>query len=202
MNLRQVKQKSFRIALSGLTIAGSVVGAWLVIENSKITEEFLITKEDIASGSPLRVEDLERAPLALFSVGRQYLKPDQLPVGAYLTRAVSAGEAIPKAAVTTQFLDDWSNIVVTPAVELSSSITPGVSVTVWASPALDFQIFGEPVVAAVDAEVVEIREPTDNFAGARASVEVRVPRESIQTLLRAIANGDSIALTSFGTSLG
>jgi hypothetical protein len=65
---------------------------------------------------------------------------------------------------------------------------------------LDFQTFGEPVIAAVDAEVVEIREPKDNFAQAAKSVELRVPREAIQGLLRSIANGDAIALTAFGGS--
>jgi hypothetical protein len=119
-----------------------------------------------------------------------------------LTRSVSAGEAIPKSSVTTQQLDDWSNIVLTPSVELSGAIAPGSKVSVWASPALDYQSFGEPTIAALDVEVVAIRDPEGSFAQAGKSVELRVPIAAIQSLLRAIANGDAIALMATSPTLG
>jgi hypothetical protein len=145
--------------------------------------------------------DLASSELALFTIGENYLKDNELPSGAYLSRAVAAGEAIPRSAVVTQLLDDWSNIVITPSVELSSSIGPGTRVLVWASPSLDYQSYGEPTIAAIDAEVVEIRVPQGNFAQAQSSVELRVPFGAIQSLLRSIANGDAIALTASGQSL-
>jgi hypothetical protein len=195
------RKKSVRLLLSGLVISGSVLGAWLVIESSKATESYLITKQDLASGSPLVASDLASSELALFTIGENYLKDNELPSGAYLSRAVAAGEAIPRSAVVTQLLDDWSNIVITPSVELSSSIGPGTRVLVWASPSLDYQSYGEPTIAAIDAEVVEIRVPQGNFAQAQSSVELRVPFGAIQSLLRSIANGDAIALTASGQSL-
>jgi hypothetical protein len=196
----KVRGKQLQLIMSGLAIAGSIVGAWFVIESSKTTEEYLVTLQDFATGSPIRPENVQKAELSLFGLSDSYLKSGDLQEGTYLTRPISKGEAIPRAAITTQYLDDWSNLVLTPSVELSSAISPGATVSVWASPALDFQTFGEPVIAAVDAEVVEIREPKDNFAQAAKSVELRVPREAIQGLLRSIANGDAIALTAFGGS--
>jgi hypothetical protein len=193
--------RPLRLLASGLVISGSVVGAWFVIESSKVTESYLITKQDLASGSKLFSSDLSTGDLALFVVGQSYLKSNELPIGAYLTRPIAAGEVIPRSAVTTQFLDDWSNLVITPSIELSSSIGPGSKVLVWASPYLDYQSFGEPVIAALDVEVVEIREPESNFAQALKSVELRVPLSSVQTLLRSISNGDAIALTASGSSL-
>jgi hypothetical protein len=195
------RKKTARLLLSGLVISGSVIGAWLVIESSKATESYLITKQDLATGSPLVASNLSTGGLALFTIGENYLKEEELPTGAYLLRAVSAGEAIPRSAVTTQLLDDWSNIVITPSVELSSSIGPGSRVLVWVSPALDYQSYGEPAIAAIDAEVVEIRVPQGNFAQALGSVELRVPFDTLQSLLRSIANGDAIALTASGQSL-
>jgi hypothetical protein len=195
-------KRPLQLALSVVAIAGSVVGAWLVIESSKITEVYLITSSDLASGSALVELELATADLALFSMGSLYLQPGEIPEGSYLTRSVSAGEAIPKSSVTTQQLDDWSNIVLTPSVELSGAIAPGSKVSVWASPALDYQSFGEPTIAALDVEVVAIRDPEGSFAQAGKSVELRVPIAAIQSLLRAIANGDAIALMATSPTLG
>jgi len=199
---KSVRKRPIQLVLSFMAIAGSVVGAWFVIESSKITEVYLVTKSDLASGTALVELELETAELALFSLGPSYLKPGQLPEGSYLTRAVPAGEAIPKSSVTTQQLDDWSNIVLTPSVELSGEITSGSKVSVWASPALDYQSFGEPTIAALDAEVVAIRDPEGSFAQAGKSVELRVPVANIQALLRAVVNGDALALMASGSSLG
>ena len=196
------RKRPLQLALSAVAIAGSVVGAWFVIESSKITEVYLVTNSDLASGTALLETELSTADLALFQLGDSYLKPGELPEGSYLTRSISAGEVIPRNSVTTQVLDDFSNIVLTPTVELSEAITPGIRVSVWASPALDYQSFGEPSIAALDVEVVAIREPGGSFAQAGKSVELRVPIASIQSLLRAMANGDAIALMASGSTLG
>jgi len=199
---KSARKRPLQLALSAVAIAGSVVGAWFVIESSKITEVYLVTNSDMASGSALVELDLQTADLALFSIGTSYLQPGEIPEGAYLTRSISAGEAIPRNSVTTQQLDDWSNIVLTPSVELSGAIAAGSKVSVWSSPALDYQSFGEPTIAALDVEVVAIREPEGSFAQAGKSVELRVPIASIQSLLRAMANGDAIALMASSSTLG
>ena len=185
-----------RLVLSGVIIVSSILGAWWLIERSKATESYLITRQDMATGSAVQESNLETSALALFGIGDNYLKEGELPTGSYLSRSISAGEAIPKSALTTQTLDDWSNIVITPSVELSRSIRPGSKVLVWASPALDYQSFGEPGITAVDVEVVEIREAKGNFAQGQNSVELRVPIDALQSLLRSISNGDAIALTA------
>ena len=199
---KSARKRPLQLALSAVAIAGSVVGAWFVIESSKITEVYLVTQRDMASGSALVELELQTADLALFSIGTSYLQPGEIPEGAYLTRSISAGEAIPRSSVTTQQLDDYSNIVLTPSVELSGAIVAGSKVSVWSSPALDYQSFGEPTIAALDVEVVAVREPEDSFAQAGKSVELRVPIASIQSLLRAIANGDAIALMASSATLG
>jgi len=50
--------------------------------------------------------------------------------------------------------------------------------------------------------VVQIRQPEGSFASASKSVEIRVPKTSIQSILRAIANRDAIALTASSVSIG
>jgi hypothetical protein len=192
---------SLRLVFSGLIVSSSVLGFWWLLESSKVTETYLITKTDLASGSPVSTDNLQPIELSLFSLSKSYLRANELPVGSYLIRPLSAGEAVPKAALTTQQLDDRANIVITPSVELSSEIRPGTKVSIWASPMLDYQNFGEPSIQAIDVEVVGISEPQGNFTQGLNSVELRVPIESIQSLLRAIANNDAIALTSSSSSL-
>jgi hypothetical protein len=193
--------KFLKLTLSGLIVSSSVVGFWWVLETNKVTESYLITKVDLSSGSPLLELDLKQAELSLFATGENYLKASQLPTGAYLIRSLSAGEVIPRSAVTTQSLDDWANIVLTPSIELSAQIRPGTKVSVWASELLDYQSFGEPFITALDAEVVGIRPPQGNFSQGLSSVELRVPVENLKALLRSISNRDAIALTSSATSL-
>lgn len=188
------------IALSALAVLGSVLGVWFVIDSNRTTELFLVTKQDMPSGATLSLSSLEQIELSLFELTGAYLQPESLPEGAYLQRPIGAGEAIPLTAITDQELDNWSNIVITPNVPISSQVAIGSKVAIWASPLIEFQTFGEPALLAVDVEVVAILEPEGGFSGQVGSVELRVPNESIQYLLGAIANKASIALTATARS--
>ena len=181
---------------SSLLVVGSMVGAWVLIEQSKTTEVFLVTKQNLASGTSLTAADLDQIPLSMFEISGSYLPPDALVEGLVLTRPLAAGEAVPVSALTTAELTNWSNVVLTPALELSSQIEVGTKVSIWSSPHLDFQTFGEPDLLATDIEVVKIIEPQGNFADTSKSVELRVPKNSLQYLIGAITNNDALALTS------
>jgi hypothetical protein len=184
------------LTASGLLVVGSILGAWVVIEQSKTTEVFLVTKQNLASGTLLTGSDLDQISLSMFEISDSYLKPDALVEGLVLTRPLAAGEAVPVSALTSAELTNWSNIVLTPALELSSQIQVGTKVSIWSSPHLDFQTFGDPILLATEIEVVKIIEPQGNFADNSKSVELRVPKNSLQYLIGAITNNDALALTS------
>ena len=188
------------IALSALAVLGSVLGAWFFIESNKTTEVFLVTKQDLPSGAALNLNNLEKIELSLFGLAGAYLRPESLLEGAYLQRPIGSGETIPLSAITTQDQDNWSNLVLTPQIPVSSKVTVGSKVAIWASPLLEFQTYGEPVLLAVDAEVVELIEPDSGFASQQKSLEVRVPSASLQYLLGAISGQASIAITAKGGS--
>jgi len=199
MNRARVKSP-VSLTLSTLAVVGSILGVWFVIDSNRNTEVFLVTKQDLSSGAPISLSSLEQVELSLFELTGAYLQPNSLPEGAYLQRAIGSGEVIPLSAITNQNLDNWSNVVITPEVPISSQVTIGSKVAIWAAPLLDFQTFGEPTLLAVDVEVVAIIEPEGGFVGKTNSVELRVPNESIQYLLGAIANKASIALTATARS--
>ena len=190
------KRRPLVLAASSLLVLGSMVGAWVLIEQSKTTEVFLVTKQNLASGTSLKASDLDQLPLSMFEISGSYLQPPALVEGLVLTRPLAAGEAVPVSALTTAELTNWSNVVLTPALELSSQIEVGTKVSIWSSPHLDFQTFGEPDLLATDIEVVKIIEPQGNFADTSKSVELRVPKNSLQYLIGAITNNDALALTS------
>ena len=188
------------IALSALVVLGSVLGAWFFIDSSKTTEVFLVTKQDLPSGASLNIANLERMELSLFDLAGAYLRPESLLEGTYLQRPIGSGETIPLSAITTQDQDNWSNLVLTPQIPLSSNVSVGSKVSIWASPLLEFQTYGEPVLLAVDAEVVQLIEPEGGFAGQQKSLELRVPSETLQYLLGAISSQASMAITASGGS--
>ena len=188
------------IALSSVVVASSVIGAWLFIESNRTTEVFLVTKQNLASGAPLEIANLEQVELSLFGLAGAYLQPESLLEGSYLQRPIGSGEAIPLSAVTNQDQNNWSNLVMTPQVPVSSQVRVGSNVFIWASPLLEYQSYGEPVLLAVDVEVVAIDEPEGSFAGQQKSIELRVPTDSVQYLLGAISSQALIALTTQGGS--
>ena len=188
------------IAVSAVVVLSSVLGAWFFIESNKTTEVFLVTKQNLASGSPLNIGNLDRVELSLFGLAGAYLQPETLLEGAYLQRPIGSGEVIPVSAITTQDQNNWSNLVITPEVPISSQIAVGTKVAIWASPLIEFQSYGEPVLLAVDVEVVAIIEPEGGFANQAKALELRVPSESIQYLLGAISSKASIAITATGGS--
>ena len=194
------RKSPMSIAISTLVVLGSVLGAWLFIDSNKTTEIFLVTKQALPSGAPLNIANLEKIELSLFGLAGAYLRPETLVEGTYLQRPIGSGETIPVSAITTQDQDNWSNLVLTPQIPMSSNVTVGSKVSIWASPLLEFQSYGEPVLLATDAEVVEVIEPEGGFAGQQKSLELRVPAESLQYLLGAISGQASIAITATGGS--
>ena len=194
------RKSPISIALSALAVLGSVLGAWFFIESNKTTEVFLVTKQDLPSGAALNLNNLDKIELSLFGLAGAYLRPESLLEGAYLQRPIGSGETIPLSAITTQDQDNFSNLVLTPQIPVSSQVTVGSKVAIWASPLLEFQTYGEPVLLAVDAEVVELIEPEGGFAGQQKLLELRVPSESLQYLLGAISGQASIAITATGGS--
>ncbi len=188
------------IAISSIVVLGSVLGAWFFIESNKTTEVFLVTKQDLPSGAALNLNNLEKIELSLFGLAGAYLRPESLLEGTYLQRPIGSGETIPLSAITTQDQDNWSNLVLTPQIPLSSKVTVGSKVAIWVSPLLEFQTYGEPVLLEVDAEVVELIEPESGFASQQKSLELRVPSDSLQYLLGAISGQASIAITANGGS--
>jgi hypothetical protein len=188
------------IAASAVVVVCSVVGAWFFIESNRTTEVFLVTKQDLASGAPLDIANLTQVELSLFALAGAYLQPESLLEGAYLQRPIGSGEAIPLSAITNQDQNNWSNLVISPQIPVSGQVGAGSNVSIWASPLLEFQSYGDPVLLAVDVEVVAILEPEGGFAGQQKSIELRVPKDSLQNLLGAIYSQALVAVVASGGS--
>lgn len=188
-------RKPTTLVFSLVLIALSVTGVFIFVEQNKVTESFLITKIDLASGSPVSSLEVESVEVSLFEAASNYLKPSDLPADAYLLRPLAKGELIPISAITNSELAGSSNIVIKPAIEISSLVRPGQMVSLWSAPRIDYSSYGEPILIALQVEVVAVREPESGFLGSMPSVELRVPTDVLEYLIRAIANEDALAIT-------
>ena len=56
------------IAASAVVVVASVVGAWVIIESNRTTEVFLVTQQDLASGTLLSAASLDQVELSLFGL--------------------------------------------------------------------------------------------------------------------------------------
>ena len=193
-------RKSFGL-LSALLIVGSMAAVWLVLEVNRTTDVYLVASKDLATGTAISASTVATQSVSLFGLKDTYLLQDELPSSGYLLHPVAKGELLPKSALSTKEIDDFVSLVVGPALEVSSDIGTGSKVQLWTSPFLEYGKFGEPYLLAMDAEIVELRKPEGAFANQANLVEVRIPVEAVQTVLRSVANGDSIAIVSSGSSL-
>ena len=187
--------------ISLLLVAISVAGVWLVIELNRTTETYLVAAADLASGSSLTQTSFRSESVGLYTLSDSYLKPSDLVQMSYLIHPLAEGELIPKSAVTTQVLDDHVNVVISTGLVISNELSAGSKVQLWTSPFLEYGKYGEPYILTLDSEIIEIRKPEGAFANQIPLVEIRIPVESLEAVLQAIANQDSLAVIPKASSL-
>ncbi|MFM7014306.1 MAG: hypothetical protein ACKOXT_04915, partial [Actinomycetota bacterium] len=165
MEISRFGKNRARITVLSLSVVVlAATGMWFTFEATKTTETFLVTKVDLPSGSALSEADLDSVELSMREISNSYLQSGELPEAAFLLEPVRAGELVPLSSLTSQSIATGTNLVISPSVALSSQISPGKFVQLWASPKLDYSNFGEPALLALDVEVIEVRESTGNFA--------------------------------------
>jgi hypothetical protein len=168
------------------------------------TTEVFVASSTLNSGDRLTPDDLVVAHVRLGSATGRYLDTNDFPSeGAVVVQPIVEGELVPKSAVGAARGDDEAQVVVTVDAPLPSALEKSSRVTLWASAASDeATAFDAPVVLVSEAEVVSVIESTGLVASAAdTQVELRVPRESVASVLEAMANGASLAVVPDGEPL-
>jgi len=179
-----------------LVVVAAVGVTWLVATVDE-TIDVYVASSTINTGERLTADDLAVAHVRLGSAADRYLKPGDIPAeGAVVVRAIGRGELVPSDAVGAVRSVDEAQVVVTVSGPVPSIVDTSSRVTLWASTAADSgSVFEAPVVLVAQAEVVSVVESAGLVAsGTDVQVELRVPRESIASVLEAMANGAALAI--------
>lgn len=177
-----------------LLIAISMVGVWLVIEANNRTEEFLVAAQPAASGSVITESSFRVVRLNLGDSSRLYLKPGDLDEGSYLLNTMAVGQLVALGSVASAIIDARQPVVITSTMPIPQKVGVGDFVDIWVSELQDGGVFAPPRTLVLDAEIVDIAEPTGVMADAQPQVQVLVPVESVSPILDAVASKDAISM--------
>jgi hypothetical protein len=188
----------------GLVVVSVLGVTWLVSTVDKTTDVY-VASSTVVSGERLTSDDLTVIHVRLGSATDRYLRPGDLEKeGVLSVRSIEKGELVPVEAVGENRAEDETRVVITVAGPVPSTVDEASRVTLWASAAASEGTgFTAPVVLVDQADVVAVRESTGLVAtAADVQVELRVPRESVASVLEATANGAALAIVPDDEPLG
>ena len=189
---RSASRRNLIVGMLLITI--SMVGVWLVIEANNRTEEFLVAAQPAASGSVITESSFRVVRLNLGDSSRLYLKPGDLDEGNYLLNTMAVGQLVALGSVASAIIDARQPVVITSTMPIPQKVGVGDFVDIWVSELQDGGVFAPPRTLVLDAEIVDIAEPTGVMADAQPQVQVLVPVESVSPILDAVASKDAISM--------
>ncbi|WP_040163682.1 hypothetical protein [Microbacterium gorillae] len=169
-------------------VAVSIAGVWGVVSAARTTVTFAVAGGALVPGQHLARSDVAEVEAALGARADAYLRPDEIPDDAVLTRTVGAGELIPRDAIGDATTQRTTTVVVSSAVALPSSVEVGTTVDVWAS-VVSSDERTAPSVLVSDAVVARVGETAAVRGG--TDVELVVPRDAVSDVLAA-TSGEAV----------
>lgn len=156
-------------------------------------QEFLVAKQDLASGAVLESGQFNRVKLDLGSAKSAYLS--SLPAGQALRTSVREGELL--AASVIGSANQLHSVVLTPSQPISAAVMVGSFVEVWfvakASPGLQTSA---PVLVASGLEVRDVTKDSENggYSLSGTTVELAASDRDLPALVLASADGGFISV--------
>jgi hypothetical protein len=185
-------------------VAVSVVGVTALVGAADARIEVYAAAEPLRPGDLVTADDMVLRSVALDGAEAQYLTAADVPGdGLVVTRAVAAGELVPRSAAGSTGGLRATAVVLELSMPISAAVVAGSLVDVWSTTSGEQEASGPPTVVVPDATVVRVLEDEGFVAGGpgSAAVEVLVPRTRIARLLQAIADGDGLAVVPAGLPL-
>ncbi len=184
-----------RFVLGILLIAASVAGVWLVVGAARQTAPVLAAARTLVPGEVVGAADVRTVDVALGSSAASYLAPESLGAGAVVTRTVAAGELLPADAVGAAAAARVTTIVVDTAADVPAAVAAGWRVEVWhAPPGAEPGTFEAPRILVADATVARVTREDGVIGGARAALELVIPRSDVAQALAAVTGGSTLSV--------
>lgn len=172
----------------------SVFGVWWVIDSARQTVPVLTAARTIVPGEVIESDDLTVVDVSLGSAADIYAGPGMLEPGMVATRAIPAGEFVPRASVGVPEDLASTSVVVQSATEIPSTIGPGSVVEVWAAAQHERGVFDTPRLLIAEATVLSVTREDRMLAGAGVSIELVIDRGDVQRALAALSDGSALSV--------
>jgi hypothetical protein len=187
------RNRNRNILISMAVIVASVTAVWFSIEQNDQRQEFLVAKSGLSAGAQLTADSVAVVKANLAESKGNYLT--QLPADspAFLIASVRKGELIPLAQLAQSAADTRVPVQITPTMGLAKQVKIGSAVDLWASRAESAQVWSQPRILSLGAEVADIVEPTGMFADAKPALDLMVHPDDLAAVIYAVANGDKFA---------
>jgi hypothetical protein len=220
-----------RLVLGVLLVLGSVAGVVGIVAGADRRVIVYAAASSLAPGERIDRGDLVERAVALDGADGLYLRRGDIPSrGLVVTQPVAKGQLLPTSAVGSSAGVRSTSIVLRLATRVSGAVVAGAIVDLWAAPKpgtvvgagasatvgasgtdeadADLAPAGEvpvlvPTVLVTGATVSKVLDASGSFAvdSAGSQVEVLVPRSRVARVLKAIADGDALALLPAGIPL-
>jgi Flp pilus assembly protein CpaB len=176
-----------------LVLVAVVVGA-KVVAASDNSESVWVAARDLAAGTQLTTDDLRRGKVQLHGQDGRYVSAKgSPPVGYVLTRAVGRDELLPVAAITSPGEAPAFRLVTVPVAPLHMppKLAPGERVEVYVTAKAAGERTGTPRLIYAGAVVQSVGSSSSGLsASSEVGVVLRVPPESVSTLVAGLRGGD------------
>lgn len=187
------RQRNRNVLLSLAIIVISIVAVNFTIQQNDQRQEFLVAKAGLSAGEKLTADSVMQIRVNLAEAKTSYLKVIPADTPAFLISSVRKGELIPLAQLAHSVADTRVPVQISPNMGISRQIKVGSAIDLWASHAESGQVWAEPRILSLGAEVAEIIEPSGMFADAKASLDLMVHPDDLPAIIFAAANGDKFA---------
>lgn len=190
-----------RILVGVLLVLASAGGTTALVTALTRTVTVYRAERAFVAGERITADRLGATSVRLGDAQELYLAGPLPAEGLIATRAVAAGEVVPRSAVGTAASVDTATVVVDLASPLAQGVATGSDVDLWSAPRLAGaqERYGPPVVLVSDAVVARIPARTGLVAGPQDdAVEVQVPRDEVAPLLQAQADGSRVSAVAVG----
>jgi hypothetical protein len=202
--LTRARWRDARLLFGVLLVMTSVVAGSRVLAGADRTQQVWSVTADLAAGTRLTAADLQlRAARLDAAAGNYLLSRDPDPVGSLLVRAVSSGDLLPAAAISSGSspVDDRPQVTVPVATfHYPADLTRGQLVDVYVTPdatsadpstASTTGAAAAPELLIVGALVVTVEDSGSGFGGPSSSVGVVlcVPADQVAALVGGLRRG-------------
>jgi hypothetical protein len=187
------RARNRNLIMSLAIIAASMAAVWFAIAQADQRQEYLVAKTGLSAGAKLTADSVQAIKVNLADSGVNYLKTLPGDQAAFLISSVRKGELIPLAQLVASASDSRVPVQITPTMGLSNQVKVGSAIDLWASRAQTGQVWGEPRILSLGAEVADITKPSGMFGDANPSLDLMVHPDDLPAVIYAAANGDKFA---------